>query len=107
VLLLPSVLAESQPNVAIQQCVKCLGALREFRERVLLQCFGEGVVEGPSVPHLELPMPWRPPFVENVGYRSVGTDPDIGGPDDQIVGNRVVDLAVFVVASPAAKLVSP
>ncbi len=92
--------------MAVEQGMECLGPLREFRQRVLLQRLREAIVEGPDIPDLELLMSWLAPLLEHGRNRPVGEDPDVRGSDHEVVSYGVIDLPILVSIEPL-RLIMP
>ncbi len=80
----------------IEQPVKGFGAFGEFSEVALLQRFGECVEQAPDVALLKGIVPGFAPFMKHRGDQTVGTDTNIGSPDDKVMGFDVGDVSLFV-----------
>ncbi len=82
--------------MAIQQPIKSFRPLWQFAQPALLQCLGERIKQIPDVPSLEFLMRRISPAFEHVGNHPIGTDSEIDGANDEVVGNHILDSALLV-----------
>lgn len=90
----------------IQQSMEGFCPLRELCETAVFESFREGVEQAPDTPIFKDRVSWFPPFLQDRGDETVAADPNISGPNDQVVSSGVFDVG-FLVGSDAFVLVMP